>query len=62
MAQDISCPECHQGFGKDKESPFHMGCDNCGHEFINHNGYIEEDEQESDEEQAAHRAFANEHL
>ncbi len=62
MAQNISCPECHEGFGKDVENPFHMCCDNCGHEFYNQRGYVEEDDQETDEEQAAHSAFAHKHL
>jgi hypothetical protein len=35
MASDISCPNCHQGFGKDKENPRDMTCDNCGEEFKN---------------------------
>lgn len=61
MAQDISCPNCNQGFGKDKENPFDMECDNCGHEFTNFNGYAEE-EGEDDYEQRAHLAFAKANL
>ena len=43
MASDISCPNCHQGFGKDKENPRGMHCDNCGEEFTNQYGYTEKD-------------------
>jgi len=46
MVSDISCPNCHQGFGKDKESPKHMTCDNCGEEFINQYGHEDEEEDE----------------
>jgi|TARA_R110000772_G_scaffold249721_1_gene364236 hypothetical protein len=60
MAQNISCPECHEGFGKDVENPYHMCCDNCGTEFYNQRGY--EENEESDEEQAAHLAFARKNL
>ena len=44
MAQNISCPECHEGFGKDVENPYHMCCDNCGTEFYNQRGYEEIEE------------------
>ena len=44
MASNISCPNCHEGFGKDKENPKNMECDNCGEEFTNDYGYEEDDE------------------
>lgn len=47
MASNISCPNCHEGFGKDKENPKKMYCDNCGEEWTNHYGY-EEDEDDED--------------
>lgn len=67
MAQDVSCPNCHQGFGKDKENPYHKTCDVCGTEFYNENGYevdIEGNEIEDDAEyeEQAHKAYYNKHL
>lgn len=47
MASSISCPNCHEGFGKDKENPKKMYCDNCTHEWINEYGYeVDEHEEE----------------
>ena len=51
MASDISCPNCHQGFGKDKESPRDMTCDNCGEDFHNEYGITPEQQKEWDEEE-----------
>lgn len=48
MATNISCPNCHEGFGKDKENPIEMYCDNCEEEFHNEYGYgIDEHEEEN---------------
>jgi hypothetical protein len=64
MAADISCPNCHQGFGKDKESPRDMTCDNdkesprdmtcdnCGEEFHNQYGITPEQQKAWDEEES----------
>ena len=67
MAQNISCPECHEGFGKDVESPYHMCCDNCGTEFYNENGYEvdikgNEIKDDAEYEEQAHKAYYSKHL
>ena len=47
MASNISCPNCHEGQGKDKENPKQMHCGNCGEEWYNDYGYdVDEHEEE----------------
>jgi len=59
---DLRCPNCYDNLGKDKENSNPAYCGNCGEDEINNpRGYNFEDE-ESDEEQAAHSAFARKHL
>jgi len=50
MATNISCPNCHEGHGKDKENYKHMSCCNCGHEWFNQYGCNPEDEKDEEEE------------
>ncbi len=61
MAVDLRCPNCYDNLGKDVENSNPAYCGNCGEDNIsNPRGY--RDDEESDEEQAAHSAFANKHL
>ena len=46
MAPNISCPNCHEGQGKDKENPKKMYCDNCQEEWINEYGYDKDEHEE----------------
>jgi hypothetical protein len=58
---DLRCPNCYDNLGKDKENTNPAYCGNCGEDNIsNPRGY--RDDEESDEEQAAHLAFARKNL
>lgn len=45
MAVNLTCPNCHETFGKDTENPQWVNCGNCGEmEIYNERGYDEEED------------------
>ncbi len=42
MACNISCPNCWEDLGKDKENPKNLYCGNCGSKVRNDYGYDDE--------------------